>query len=364
VTRSGATVHFYKDGTELGTGSTMGGGFGGQISSLCAYADNTFPIDLDVDDVRYYPTALTSGQIAILYALNPDIVTGGAQTFAPTVALVAPADQTIVTATIAGTAVDVLLLEDGSDVLLEDGGHILLDARVGTAVVFPPTIAAGALTVGVIASGSTLSAPTVAFVVTLPHRASTATLTGPTVATGIGNYVGTGTIVIAGPIIHAIGTNESIQPPSIGTGRPIERPRPPEPLVLPPIIGRGVVCIAGPIIRATGLVLPPTPAPVLPEPEPVVVVEEIPALVGRAVVITAASVVVGVGTATRVERLAPRRMRVVGHSAARVRGSQLVGCGCVEEPLRPVVAVTSAFDERTRQLLLDDDEFLLLEEVL
>jgi Concanavalin A-like lectin/glucanases superfamily len=231
--------------------------------------------------------------------------------------------------------------------------------RASTAVLNRPSVSY-ANTAGTITAGSSVSAPTVASRITLPHIASTVALTGPSVAIGVGIYTGTGHVTMGVPTIHGVGTNDSEVPPPVVGAQPLQRP----PRRLLEITGKGRVRVARPRIKGYGLVGPapiPLPQPQLIPPPPAEV-EPLPALVGQTALVVSVPLIGSVGTVARgAERLAPRTMRAVGYVEARARLPVLSGRGLVHDV--PVVErrVPVPVDDT---LVLDDDEFLLLHEVL
>jgi hypothetical protein len=67
VTRNGTAINFYKNGSQIGTQQNLIDNVDRFIDSFGAKSDGSNPCQCDIDDVRYYDTELTSGEVLALY---------------------------------------------------------------------------------------------------------------------------------------------------------------------------------------------------------------------------------------------------------------------------------------------------------
>lgn len=178
VTRNGSSVTFYIDGVSKGTQTLSSGGDAIDLISIGGRFVAAFIWHGTIDDLRVYLTALTPGEVAALYALDPGAAVGGAQVFAPSTA-VGPVSATL--------------------------PHIAASSTIAEPLV---TVDAVSITLPSIASTSTIYAPSTAAVgfVTTPTLGSTATLTAPTVTTltqVTGAFIGS-TVAVRAPGVAAL----------------------------------------------------------------------------------------------------------------------------------------------------------------
>jgi hypothetical protein len=90
VTRNGTTVTFYKNGSPLGSPQVLGSNSSLVVSTIGAYDTAAFPTQAKMDDVRIYTRALSSGDVAELYAFTdvsaPAVTTNSASGITATAA--------------------------------------------------------------------------------------------------------------------------------------------------------------------------------------------------------------------------------------------------------------------------------------
>jgi hypothetical protein len=66
IVRSGVTVKFYKDASQIGTDQTLGSNSNLSLGAFGAYTSGTYPTDCDLDEIRIYDTTITTNDMLAL----------------------------------------------------------------------------------------------------------------------------------------------------------------------------------------------------------------------------------------------------------------------------------------------------------
>ena len=67
ITRSGTSVKFYKNGSQIGTTQTLADNFSAKnVGAFGAYTNGSFPAQCELDDMRFYDHELSSAEVAAL----------------------------------------------------------------------------------------------------------------------------------------------------------------------------------------------------------------------------------------------------------------------------------------------------------